>query len=96
MRYIELMEAARQLTPDQVNTQLRELARDPRFGAVVAWLEGNREAWVIEVTKQRRAENHGQLAHTAGSLHCIEVLRGQLLQVIEKPKKPRPQAPEEE
>jgi hypothetical protein len=96
MRYIELMEAARKLTPEQVNKQLAELARDPRFAAVVGWLEGNREAWVIEVTKQGRAESHGQIAHAAGSLHAVEILRGQLLQTLEKPKRKAAAGPEEE
>ena len=96
MRYIELMEAARKLSPDQVNKQLAELARDPRFAAVVGWLEGNREAWVIEVTKQSRAESHGQIAHAAGSLHAVEILRGQLLQTIEKPKRKVLQNPEDD
>lgn len=94
MRYIELMEQARALAPEQINVQLRGLATDPRFAALVAWLEGNRESWVIEVTKQNRAGDHGQLAHAAGSLHAIEILRGQLMQAIEKPKRAKAQQPE--
>lgn len=96
MRYLELMEQARTLTAEQIAPQLRALATDVRFVALVAWLEGNRESWVIEVTKQNRAGDHGQLAHAAGSLHAIEVLRGQLMQAIEKPKRQRQQQPEED
>ncbi len=78
MSYEELMEAGRRLTPKQVEGQLRELARDDRFAAVLAWLERNHRAWVASVSDQRLAKDHGALAHASGSLHALELLTAQL------------------
>jgi hypothetical protein len=96
MTYHDHETAGRTLTPAQVNAQLIELARDPRFAAVVAWLDRNHVSWSGTVSKQPLAGQHGQLAHAAGSLHALQVLQGQLMGLLAKPARKRAQeAPDE-
>ncbi len=87
MKFADLKREADRLTAKQVPDNLRVLAQDPRFPALVAWLEGNRREWARCVTSQAIAKDHGKLAHAAGSLYALDVLVGQLQVVIEKPPK---------
>jgi hypothetical protein len=84
-RYEELSDAGRALTTEQVEAQVRVLARDPRFAALVALLERNHAAWAQAVSDQRICESHGKLAHAAGSLRALEVLRGQIAALVNRP-----------
>jgi len=84
MTYEELSEAGRKLGEKRVYEQIRELARDPRFAAVAAWLDRNEAAWAATVSSQGMARDHGKLAHAAGSLHAVQVLRGQLMTALGK------------
>jgi len=87
MTYKEIEEAGRRLSERQVNDQVRELARDPRFAAMAEWLRRNGEAWAQTVGSQGLAESHGKLAHAAGSLHAVEILRAQLCAIVERTQK---------
>ncbi len=87
MKFSDLKREAERLTPKQVPENLRVLAQDPRFPALVAWLEGNRREWARCVTSQAIAKDHGKLAHAAGSLYALEVLVGQLQTTVDKPAK---------
>jgi len=84
MTYDELSEAGRKLGERQVYDQIKELARDPRFAAVAAWLDRNEAAWAATAASQAMAKDHGKLAHAAGSLHAVQVLRGQLMTALGK------------
>ena len=84
MTYDELSEAGRKLGERQVYDQIKELARDPRFAAVAAWLDRNEAAWAATAASQTMAKEHGKLAHAAGSLHAVQVLRGQLMTALGK------------
>ncbi len=83
MRFSEHEAAGRRMSEEEVRAGLRALGQDPRFGAVVGWLERNREAFVMAGSSQGLAGEHGKLAHVAGSIHALNVLRGQLANVME-------------
>lgn len=97
MTYATLQDAGRALKPAELTANLRTLAADPRFAAVVALLDRNVESWQTAFASQQIAANHGQLAHAAGSLHAILLLRAQLAATVvaRKPKAATPadQAP---
>jgi hypothetical protein len=78
MTFAEMQQAGRELTPDLMKAQLRTLAQDPRFPAVVALVDRNLDSWQTSFAGQPIAESHGKLAHAAGSLHALLILRGQL------------------
>lgn len=79
----EMLAAGRALTPEQVQNDLRGLMADPRFAAVMAWLDANREGYVRAVGKQALAGTQGALAHCAGSIHAVNVLVAQLANLIQ-------------
>lgn len=85
MKFADLQREATRLTAKQVPDNLRVLAQDPRFPALLAWLEGNRREWGRCVTSQAIAKDHGKLAHAAGSLYALDVLLAQLQTTLEKP-----------
>ena len=91
----ELQRAADDLDPRLVDEQLRELARDPRFAAVLAWLDRNNAAWQASVSQQRLADSHGKLAHAAGSLYAVSLLKNQLAALLEPKTESALQRPEE-
>lgn len=78
MNFPDLVVAARGLRAEAVNNQLRALMDDPKFPAVLAWLERNERAWSGAVTNQKLAVDHGKLAHAAGSLYALQILQSQL------------------
>jgi hypothetical protein len=85
MRFLEHAEAGRKLTAKQVDDQVRELARDPRFPALVALLERNERAWIHAVSNQKMADAHGKIAHAAGSLHALQILIAQVTTILDRP-----------
>jgi hypothetical protein len=87
-RWAELDVAARAMPPKEWREQLAALARDERFAAVVAWLQTQEAGWSAAVADQARAAQHGQLAHAAGSLFCVQTLLSGLRGIIEPPQKP--------
>ncbi len=95
-RYDELLEAAKAYRPGQVEAQMRVLARDDRFAAVVAWIAGNLDGFAAAASAQRLADSHGQLAHAAGSHHALRVLDGQLRNAIQPARQAVPPADQPE
>lgn len=83
-RYEALREEARKWKPAELQSQLRAVAADPRFAAVVGWLETNREAWGQSAAAQSLASNPGKQSHACGSLHLMNVLCAQLRAVLDK------------
>lgn len=86
--YDELVYEARRLGQAEIVNSLRTLARDKRFVGVVAWIEGNKEAFAQASSAQALAGDAGKLAHAAGSHHALRVLEGQLRTAVEPARKP--------
>lgn len=95
-RYEELLQEAKNFRPGQVEAQMRVLARDDRFAAVVAWLQGNLEAFTAAACAQKLADSHGRQSHAAGSVYALRIMDGQLRTAVEPPRKPAPPAEEPE
>jgi hypothetical protein len=93
VRFNEHAEAGRKLSAKQVDGQIRQLGRDPRFGAVVAWLQRNEEAWSAATSQQEMAANHGKLAHAGGSLYAVRLLQAQLITLLDRPEKSQDSGP---
>ena len=89
MTYAEMQQAGRKLKANVISAQLRQLALDPCFVAMVAWIDRNVDAWQQTFAGQQLAGKNGELAHAAGSLHTILLLRAQLENTV---KPPRPKA----
>ena len=97
MKYSELIRAGREMTAEGKATNLRSLATDPRFPAVVALIEDARVEFTKAFADQKIAAYHGPLAHTAGSLYALDYLEGLLRQQADaKPKRAAPQQTEAE
>lgn len=87
-KFANLMEAGRELSPVQVAAQIRALANDPRFAAVLALVERHHRSYTRAVGNQALAADHGKLAHCGGSVHASELLLASLQAAIEaKPKR---------
>ncbi len=91
-RYDELKEIAAGYRPGQCEQQMRVMARDERFAAVVGWIAANLEAFGGAASAQKLADSHGRLAHAAGSHHALRVLEAQLRTAVDPPRAPAPPA----
>ncbi len=87
-RWADLVELSQAMDPAEAKAQIRSLASDQRFAAVVSWLNANAASWAAAVADQRLAAEHGKLAHAAGSLHCCQSLCGSLRQIVDPPVAP--------
>jgi hypothetical protein len=92
MTYSELQDQGRKLDVRALPGELRRLADDPHFSGLVAWLDRNLESWEESFTQQSLAGDHGKLAHAAGSVYALRVLRRQLANTLfpARPKQPTP------
>jgi hypothetical protein len=90
MKYAELQEAGRRYTDRQMRVAIRDIAADPRFSALVIWLERNEQAWTESMALQALADSHGKLAHCSGSLHALFTLQRQLMAMVEAKEKKGP------
>lgn len=88
-RYEFLDKAGRELSHAEIKETIRQLARDDRFAAVVAWVERSSAEWAIQAADPRNAENHGRLASYAGGLGGVLRLQGHLREILNA----RPEAP---
>jgi hypothetical protein len=77
-KFDEMMEAGRRMSGPEIQENLKGLARDPRFAAVLAWVVNNREGFVVAGAEQKIAGDHGKLAHNAGSVHALNLELAQL------------------
>src|SRR6185295_16801847 len=85
MRYAELQKLARELSPEAMRDNLRSLAMDSRFAAVVALIEAQRESYVTAGSAQNMASDHGKLAHCQGSVYALRTITGQFQQILDRP-----------
>lgn len=92
-RYEDLKLAGDELTSDELWEGIRQLARDDRFAAVVAWLERSEAAWTLQAGASENALEHGKLASIAGSLGALVRLKAQLREKLRKPKDTAPPSP---
>lgn len=83
-RFEDLETAGRELTDAEVQDQLRMLARDERFAAVVAWLARSEAAWRLDVAGHANGEKQGHLAASAGGMGACLRLQAQLRSIVDK------------
>jgi hypothetical protein len=69
-----------------LDEQLTSLTQDPRFVAVLGWLEQRKEAYVASGSAQRMAAHHGSLEHCMGSVFAYQELMDELKGMFEKKK----------
>jgi hypothetical protein len=98
MRFEELQDSARKLLrvdalletrrqrPTAVADNLRSLALDARFAAVIALLMRDREMYVKHGSSTTLAPHHGPLAHCQGGVSACDRLLG----AIEEMMRPAP------
>jgi hypothetical protein len=94
--YDELLAKAKGYRPGQAEADMRVLARDERFAAVVAWMQGNLEAFTEAACAQKLADSHGRQSHAAGSVYALRVMQGQLRTAVEPPRRTQPPVEEPE
>lgn len=90
MTFEELLEQGRRVArnPDDVNEQLRVLVQDPRFCAMLGWLDQRREQFIEDGTSQKMAPHHGAMAHCAGSVFAYNQILAELRRLFDsRPKK---------
>jgi hypothetical protein len=88
MTYEQHRQLALKLSREQAESDLEMLGHDPRFSAVVAWLERSREMWINSGSRQEMAGDYGRLAHGQGSVHACNILIAQLAHLLAPPSKP--------
>lgn len=71
------------MKPEQIRTAVRSLSQDPRFAGLVAWIDRYHASWTTTASNQSLADSHGRLAHAAGSLHALEILRTGLKAIVD-------------
>lgn len=83
MSFEELLREAGSLTPEQAESELRELMHDPRFRAVLRMLANHREALVVNASSLELAGSPSAAslaAHQLGGIDAIfsfeSILRG--------------------
>ena len=85
-RYEDLKLAGDELTSDELWEGIRQLARDDRFAAVVAWLERSEAAWALQAAAPENALEHGKIASITGSMGALVRLKAQLREKLRKTK----------
>jgi len=94
MTYLQHLARGRDLPQEQLENDLKSLARDERFSAVIGWLDRNREKLIREWSKPAVCDAPGpKLAHAAGAVHGMHLLTAQLASLLEPPQRHGP-APE--
>lgn len=84
---------ARALDDDEIKEQLRALASDPRFPAVVGWLLRSEHEWKTLVASSAAAPNQASLAAAAGGMDACMRLRAHLRQIVNKERGVVPPSP---
>lgn len=96
MTYAELLTKARAMSDEERDANLLSLMTgDARFIAVVAFLESNHKAFSIAGSQQKLARDHGVLAHAQGSVHALNMLQGQLRELLNPTPRRGPAPPPE-
>ena len=73
MTFDELCDEGRKLArnPEKLRAELRPLATDPRFAALVGLVENARDAYRGAAEAPGSVQNHAGLAHTQGSAYAL-------------------------
>lgn len=66
------------MTAQELEDELRSFAQDPRFCAVVGWLDATQRRFSEEGCRQALAKEHGVLAHCQGSVYGLGLALAQL------------------
>ena len=93
MKFAKLEQLANALTPEEASAQLRSLAADPRFAAVVWLVKDQKELASDSSARLDFANNHGCLAHAAGVRYGMLELEGKIKQITDPPKNRGAQSP---
>lgn len=83
-RFEDLEAAAEELTDTEVWESIRQLGRDDRFAAVLAWLKRSERAWTLRAGLTETASDPGKLASTAGAMGALIRLQAQLSEKLKK------------
>jgi len=92
MTYQELLESGRKMGTPEIDATLRQLSADPRFAAILGWLDLNREACIQEASKHLDGTRAG---HAGGALHEINLLNAQLAHLMKPSAKGGMQPPDD-
>lgn len=92
-RYDELEVLGRELTEDEIHEQLRMLARDDRFAAVIEWLVRSERGWKVEVANAASTEAPANLAAHAGGMGACMRLEAQLRGIVDRMRNASPPSP---
>lgn len=96
MKFATLEEKGRAMSDQEIAANVRSLANDPRFAAVVGIVMRHKEQFVDGGAVQALANSHGALAHNAGSVYALNGLLGVIKQISDRPKRRGEKAPESE
>lgn len=77
-RFETLQQRAWVMTREETAKELRALARDERFAAVIGAVEELKGSYVASISSQKMAPHHDCLEHCAGSIHALDALLAQL------------------
>jgi hypothetical protein len=86
MTFVELQERARILTPEQIESSLALLMRDPRFPAMLRVLSDHRESLMVGVCGPQvagRPEASSIMAHGLGGVDAILSIESRLHGLLE-------------
>lgn len=66
----------------EMRDNIKGLAADPRFAAVLALVLRQREYFVATLGTEAMADHHGALAHCAGKIRALEIFEKQLVECL--------------
>lgn len=92
MKFAELTSKAEQLAPEQLEPALREMMRDPRFGAILRLLRDHRESLVqggSAMSVAAHAVGGHLMAHYFGGVDALLTLEMRLCGICEEAERER-------
>lgn len=93
----DLLAEGRKLTHDQVAGTVRQMAGDPRLGAVLVHVANLREQLTIAASDVRNAESPGKVAHYLGGVYSLDCLMDSFREMLRPvPRRSRGVPPEED
>lgn len=85
MTYEELIQEARSRDDETLANDLRALAHDPRFGALLVLLERESRDYARGGSAQANAAYPGALAHAFGSIFGLDQFSDKLRGILDSP-----------
>ncbi len=96
MDFREIEARALLMSDDDMGVQLRSLMEDERAVALIRQITLHRDSYIKSGWHQSRAEQHGVLAHAAGSAFAMDALLGRLHQIFDSPHQEAPSVADRE